>query len=333
MKWLTLVGLSAGLLFAISLALYKTPQLLSIPATTPPLNQASTATSASPIVWSMKLVNEDVTDTDLNQIASLGIGVIEGEWGMAEATPTELVKLLDRLQTRNLKFVMNFADDAAWADGGDTGATAHPPTWQIAPVQTYITAIKNHPALYGYDISNEAGENLSGSQKILTTTAQLEAAAHSVRELDTTHPILMRMHYWDEEDGDFTAKNPFAAGIADIVMLNLYSNYSANGKYSDLPTMLADSGQTLVDKIVARDPSVEVWISLASFRDQPLFIRPSAPDLRRDIAGALQLRRVAGISFFGWGPERYPEVAPGWYLPRDGQDLLEVIRSFTTPTV
>jgi len=280
--------------------------------------------------WSMKLVNETVTDADLDAMESAGIGIIEGEWGMADATPQKVLALLDRANARGMKLIMNFTENSAWGYAyGEMGAH-QAPQWQKAEVQAYVRAIMKHPALFGYDVSNEAGENLPNGGTFRITSAQMKEAADSVRAIDALRPILIRMHYWDRFDGDFTEKNPFTDGIADIVMLNLYSNWSADGAKVGIPNMISLSAQDLVDKIRGVDPDAKVWLALGAFRESPFFLRPSASDLARDIRSALTVKGVTSISFFGWGPERYPDEGPGWYLPRDGSDLVEVIKSFTT---
>ena len=110
--------------------------------------------------WSMKLVNETVTDADLDAMESAGIGIIEGEWGMADATPQKVLALLDRANARGMKLIMNFTENSAWGYAyGEMGAH-QAPQWQKAEVQAYVRAIMKHPALFGYDVSNEAGENL-----------------------------------------------------------------------------------------------------------------------------------------------------------------------------
>lgn len=277
--------------------------------------------------WNMKLVNEDVSDADLDQIKNLGVTVVSGEWGMADAGADAVLKLLDRVQVRGMKLIINFSDGSAWGYREDgTDARSKRPVWQKRKVQRYLRQIKHHPAIYGYDISNEAGENLPNGDRMRISLTQMREAAKTVRDLAPGKPVILRMHYWDEADGDFGKTNPFAAGIADIVMLNLYSNYQSDEQTALLPNMLRDSGQILVNKILRVDPQAKVWISLAAFHEGPMFIRPTAGDLKRDLAGTLVLQNVFGIGFFGWGPERYPEEPPGWYLPRDGANLLEVIR-------
>mgnify|MGYP001610870947 CR=1 FL=1 len=298
-------------------------------APAPPGAVSSVSSTVSPIFWGMKLVNETVSDQELDELQALGLKVLSGEWGMSEATAAEVLSLLSRVEARGMKLVINFSDGAAWGyreDGSDSPRKK--PVWQKRKIQRYLKKIYAHPGIYGYDISNEAGENLPNGERFRITLAQLQAAARDVRAIDPNRPILMRMHYWDEEDGDFGARNPFAAGIADIVMLNLYSNYSEDRTTPLLPNMLEDSGQILVDKILAVDPNVRVWLSLAAFQEMPYFVKPSITDLVRDIDAALVITGIESIGFFGWGPERYPEEPPGWYLPRDGVDLLSVIQEF-----
>ena len=272
----------------------------------------------------LKLVDKTVTDADLDRIKALGFTILNSEWGMDDVPPPQMLGLLDRLQQRGLKFIINFSDGAAWGypPGGNYTAD-QPPVWQAAEVMGYIERIRHHPAVYAYDISNEAGENLPNGARIRITLEQMRQAAADVRFVDSTHPILVRMHYWDEEDGDFSDKNPFGAGIADIVMLNLYSNYSVDGTKVLLPNMVRDSGQKLVDKILAVDSSVRIWISLAAFRDMPYFLKPSISDIKRDAAAAAAISEVESIGFFGWGS---PENGAGWYIPREGAELLDFLR-------
>ena len=283
--------------------------------------------SATPLqgkLLHMKLVDIGITDSDLDRIRQLGFSVLNGEWGIGAITPPEMVAFLDRLQQRGLKFVVNLAEGAAWGyPPGGSFDSEQPPVWQGELVKEYLERIRHHPAIYAYDISNEAGENLPNGARMRITLEQLYQAAADVRFIDGTRPILIRMHYWDDADGDFSWKNPFGPGIADIVMLNLYSNYSSDGIQALLPNMVRDSGQRLVNKILAVDHSVRVWISLAAFRDKPHFLKPTMADIRRDVLQAASLEGIDSIGFFGWGS---PQNGAGWYLPREGAGLLDFIR-------
>ncbi len=273
----------------------------------------------------MKLVDKTVTDADLDRIKELGFTVLNGEWGMNEVSPSEMLALLDRLQQRGLKFIVNFAEGAAWGyQPGGKHSAEQPPVWQAGRVKGYVERIRHHPAIYAYDISNEAGENLPNGLHMRITLEQMRKAAADVRFVDRKRPILIRMRYRDEADGDFFSdQNPFGPGIADIVMLNLYSNYSVKGVRPLLPNMVRDSGQKLVNKILAVDGDVRVWISLAAFRDMPHFLLPDVADIKRDVVSAAAIDGVESIGFFGWGS---PENYAGWYLPRESPGLLDFLR-------
>ena len=266
----------------------------------------------------MKLVPLDISNDDLAYLQNLGIEVVGGSQGIEQGVEATLA-WLDRLEQYNLQAVINLANEASWI--GDDPAY---PQWQKEKVRSFIEAIAAHPAVWGYDIANEAGENLISGYKYghRISLSQLREAVQTVRSVDESKPLLLRMHYWDEEDGDFGWDNPFAAGLVDVVMLNLYSNYSLNGRDPSLPHMVANSGEILIDKIKAVDGRVKIWLALASFADPPKFLLPSPADLKRDISSALSLD-IEALGFYGWGSADFK-----WYLPRDGKGLLEVIAEY-----
>lgn len=288
------------------------------------ITRAAAADRESEIHYVMKLVNETVSEADLDAMQRLGIEIVEGEWGMDEASIPEVRALLDRLNDRGMQLIVNFSDNAGWGYSGTWQAT-QAPEWQHDRVLAYVEALSGHPGVFGYDVCNEAGTNLPNGERYAITAAQMRKAADSVRSVDPAKPVLIRMHYWDEYDGDFTRDNPFEAGIADIVMLNLYSNYSHGGAVRATPDMISQSTVSLLRKIQDRDPDSEVWVSIAAFREDPHFLEPKPETFARELSYVRSLSAVSGIAFFGWGPERYPEAGHGWYLPRDGRDILRTI--------
>ncbi len=268
----------------------------------------------------MKLVPLDISDNDLAYLQRLGIKVVGGSHGIEQGAQATLA-WLDRLQQYGLKAVINLANEASWIGDDPTY-----PQWQKEKVRLFIEAVSAHPAVWGYDISNEAGENLISGYKYghRISLSQLKEAAQTVRSADQSRPLLLRMHYWDEEDGDFGWDNPFTAGLVDVIMLNLYSNYSLNGRDPSLPNMVSDRGEILINKIKAVDGQVKIWLSLASFAEPPKFLLPSSVDLKRDISSALSLD-IEALGFYGWGSSDFK-----WYLPRDGQGLLQVIEEYSS---
>jgi hypothetical protein len=269
------------------------------------------AASLTPQIHFMKLVNENVSNADLDAMQKLGVNVVGGEWGMDEAKPEAIAKLMDRILARKMKLIINFSDGSAWGYREDgTDSPDKRPVWQSGRIARYVKILMLHPALFGYDISNEAGENLPNGEKFRITLKDMRLAGASIRAIDAKHPLILRMRYWDEYDRDFTEKNPFEKGIADIAMLNLYSNYSENGKQPLLPGMIANDGQKLVNKIKKADPKIKIWISLSAFRENPDFLLPAPDNFKRDLSSTMKIKGISGVGFFGWGPERYPENRP-----------------------
>jgi len=279
------------------------------------------------IFWHMKYIPANISDNELDDLKNSNISVLGTEWGIGDVSQEDFKLLLDRINSHGLKIILDAVfSPSAWGYNNDDATLPNQkPVWQKDKVQTWVAAFKNHPAVYGWDISNEAGENLTADDGLRISLAQLKTAATDVRAVDATHPIIIRMHYWDESDGDFGQKNPFDKNIADIVILNLYSNYSEDGKTKLLPEMINDSAQILINKIKAVDANARVWLSLAVYSEPPMFLKPSSQDLERDLTASLKLTGIESIGFFGWG-----ESEDDWYLPRDGQNLLVMIKQYST---
>lgn len=284
----------------------------------------------------MKGVDLAVSLKDMREMRSAGITVLTTEWGMdEELAPVQA--FLDRAQRAGLKVVMDGGfSDAAWGyDYDQRFPESQRPVWQEALVTEWVSAWKDHPALLGWDIASEDGENLpngGGSPlwpgKSSLSIRQLKKARATVTAADPRHPILLRMHYWDPSPNPFGPGNWFADGIADIVMLNLYSNYSENKRTPLFPEMIPEEGQRVLNDLRRVDPDAAVWIAVAAFEAEThppgYFLKPKASDLRRDTQTVKALSGISGIGFLEWGPQQ--SAKPYWYLPRDGRDLWRVIR-------
>ncbi len=269
----------------------------------------------STIVYYIKDIPKNITPAELDIIQACGFDIVTTEWGIDDMDYDQLKALMDELEKRDLKIVLDAGfSKGAWFRLGERLI------WDKNKVLDYVAQFKNHPALFGWDISNEAGENfLQNGER--TNLSQLKRASQYVRRADAKHPIIMRMHYWDEYDGDFGYDNPFTQGLADIVMLNLYSNYSSNGKTVDLPNMVFDASQKLINKIKEVDPQVDIWLALSAFQAKPHFVAVGASQLESEIKFASTLREVEAIGFFGWGDKN-----KNWYLPQDGKELIQAIK-------
>lgn len=287
------------------------------------------------ITWYMKGVALQVSRQEMKDLRRAGITVLTTEWGMDEEVATART-FLDRAQAAGLKVVMDGGfSDAAWGyDYAKGFSEDQPPVWQEATVKAWVSALKDHPAIFAWDISSEDGENFpngAGSplwpERSSLTIRQLRKARATVRAVDPKRPILIRMHYWDPVPNPFGPGNWFADGIAEIVMLNLYTNFAEDRRTPNLPDMILESGQRHIDDVRRVDPDANIWIALAAFEAETeggYFLRPKVADLRRDVRAARALSGISGIGFLEWGPQQHAK--PYWYLPRDGRDLWRTIQ-------
>jgi len=298
-------------------------------------NNALPVTSHTPI-YSMKGVGIDLPQSDFEDMKNAGIEILSTEWGM-EQDIDQARRFLDQAQAAGLKVVMDggfsytawgFSDDD-W-EGSPAGKR---PVWKKERVQNWINALKDHSAIYAWDICNEFGENLpSGAgipgsdwPKTMITLEQLKQARADVLAVDNTRPIHLRTYEWESNDRTAFIQSMLDAGIADIISLNLYSNYLDHGKLQ-WPDVIADAGQRCVTEIKQRAPQTKVWLSIAAFEDDDIFQQPTTSDVARDIKYAREIEGLDGLSFFCWGPVNQWDERNNWYLPRTGADLWSVIK-------
>ncbi|MDD5312071.1 MAG: hypothetical protein PHO26_03415 [Dehalococcoidia bacterium] len=294
------------------------------------------ASTTNKTVYSMKGVGIDLPDDDFTEMKKAGIDIISTEWGMEEDIDKARV-FLDKVYAAGLKAVMDGGFSyTAWGfteNDWDRLPRGKRPVWQKEKVQAWIKALKDHPAIYAWDISNEFGENLpSGVAAKNTewpatriTTEQLKRAKADVLAIDPGRPIHARMYEWDEEVVPEHVKGLLENRIADIISLNLYSNYLEDGELQ-WPDVIKDVGASRVAGIKKMAPGTIVWLSLAAFEYHGLFGRPTVVSLNRDFQEALKIRDLDGISFFCWGPVDQWDPSCNWYLPETGADLWDAIQ-------
>jgi len=293
-----------------------------------------------PKIVIMKGVGIHIPQEDFINMKKAGIDILTTEWGMEEDIK-KVEMFLDNANDAGLKVVLDGGfSHTAWGftdDDFDNLPKGKLPTWQKDRVQNWIKTFKDHPAVFGWDICNEYGENLpsgvdaKNSQwpETAITLSQLKQARNDVLQIDPDKPILIRTYEWESDEPPFGNHRPFEAGIAEIVMLNFYSNYLEHNKLQ-WPDVIEDVGSGCAKAIKEKDPHVKIWISVAAFEDKPSFQRPTVTSLTRDIREALKISNVDGIGFFEWGPPI--DDKHGWHLPETGPDLWEVIKQ-NIPTI
>ncbi|MCX6004951.1 MAG: hypothetical protein NT082_04695 [Chloroflexi bacterium] len=288
------------------------------------------------MVYSMKGVGIALPNEDFVKMKKAGIDIISAEWGMEEDV-SKARTFLDQAYAAGLRVVMDGGFSyTAWGfivDDWDNLPRGKRPVWQKEKVQSWIKALKDHPAIYAWDISNEFGENLPSGAGMKNsdwpasrlTTAQLKQAKADVLEVDSSRPIHARMYEWDEDVVPEHIKGLLENRIADIISLNLYSNYLEDGKLQ-WPDVIKDVGASRVEGIKKMAPGTTVWLSIAAFEYHGLFGRPTVASLNRDFKEVLKICNLDGISFFCWGPVNEWDPSCNWYLPKTGADLWNAIQ-------
>jgi hypothetical protein len=291
---------------------------------------------SNPVIFGMKGVAIDLPQKDFDDMKKAGIDILATEWGMEEDVGKARA-FLDKAHKAGLKVVMDGGFTArAWGftdDDWDHLPSGKKPVWQKYRVQAWIKALKDHPAIYAWDICNEFGENLpSGAgvknsdwPKSMITIDQIKQAKADVLEVDATRPIHVRMYEWDAENMPSHIRALLDNKIAGIISLNLYSNYLEHGKLQ-WPTVISDAGAHIVDAIKQKDPNVKVWVSIAAFQYPRMFQRPTTDRLRQDIDDTAAIKNIDGITFFCWGPVSQWDDTCDWYLPATGADLWQIIQ-------
>ena len=322
-----LLTAAATVLFASCVTLH---QQETLPQVTPPRETPLQKT------FSMKGVGIGLPQQDFIAMKNAGIDILATEWGMEEYVSKARV-FLDQAEAAGLKVVMDGGfSSRAWGftdDDWEKLPKGKRPVWQKERVQNWIRSLKDHPAIYAWDICNEFGENLpSGAGAGCTdwpngriTIDQLKQAKADVLAVDPDRPIHARMYGWNIGDMPPHVSSLLENRIADIISLNLYSNYLEKGKLQ-WPDVIKDGGAYFVDSIKKKAPGTKVWMSIAAFEYPRIFQRPKPDSLSRDMKYALQINDLDGISFFCWGPVNQWDGKSNWYLPKTGADLWKIIQ-------
>ena len=290
------------------------------------------------MIYTMKGVGINLPQSDFEEMRKAGITILGTEWGM-EASVEKARAFLDQADRAGLKVVMDGGFSyTAWGftnDDWDNLPRGKHPVWQKEKVQAWVKSLKDHPAIYAWDISNEFGENLpSGAgmpgsdwPKGRLTNEQLVQARADVLAADPSRPVHLRMYGWDIDRMPAHYSAVLTGRVADIISLNLYSNYLFKGK-PQWPTVMQDAAEYYVENIKKLSPRTAVWVSVGAFEYHDLFQRPTPADLKRDLIYLSDISELDGISFFCWGPVDQWDETCDWYLPKSGPDLWDAIQSY-----
>lgn len=262
-----------------------------------------------------------LTNNDFAVLQNAKIDVIEGNFDICESED-DVRLFLDRAHQHNLKVILPAgAGEAEW--GYECNTETYPkdqkPQWQKEKVIRFVNLYKNHPALYAWDTSNEAGSVLpNADRKYYLTLSQLQNSYRDVKNTDPNHPILIRMNGWffyDYTNDFFRQGNPFGKNVADIVMINAYSN--VEDYYSDFVTTVASRSISEIERI---DKNIQFIIALGAWSEPPLWTFPSMKHFDDDISQVQVFGGKTDIAFFKYGAHNSE-----WYLPQNAPFLWKKI--------
>ncbi len=274
-----------------------------------------------------------LTENDFQLLAGHNVSLIESNFDIC-ASDEDVKYFLEMSQKYGLKVIMNAGSgEAEWGYACDVRPPRwQKPVWQSKAVRNWVNKWKNYPAIYAWDISNEAGLNFPNANegkdpKMLLTYNQLKVAYSDVKGVDPDKPVMIRMNGWVFYDysSDFfryDKGNPYGKGVADIIMINAYSN--VDEYFSDFVATVAGRAYS---SIIAITPDVDFIIALGAWRGESVFIKPTVGHLQHDISETrLTMPNLLAIAFF-----KYGAADSSWFLPDAKQgapELFDVIGSY-----
>lgn len=301
------------------------------PSATPTITTIATS-SALPIgkIKMLKDVGEaymnhfGLTNTDFEQFKKLNVNLMEGNFDIC-ATNEDIKYFLDNAHKNNIKVVMPAGSgEAEWsyACNKEPYPKSQKPVWNKDGVVKFVNKWKFHPAVYAWDTSNEAGSVLPNANPDtyanMLTLAQIQRAYVDVKAADPSHPIMNRHNgwfYYDDDKNFFKMGNPFTSNVADIIMINAYSN--VDDYYSDFVSIVMYRSQKAISEV---DPKVKFIVSLGVWNEPPLWSKPTIKELETDLTQYKKLKNVEGIAYFKYGAKNSE-----WYMPQNSPELLPQI--------
>jgi len=262
-----------------------------------------------------------LSEADFSQLRDADVNLIEGNFDIC-ADHDDVQFFLDSSQQFNLQVVLPAgAGEAEWGYACNGSGYNQTPVWQKEQVQAWVRRWLDHPAVFGWDTSNEAGGNFPHDESLeyFISLEQLQQVYRDIKEIDPERPILIRMNGWYfyDNDSDFLRTgNPFGPGVADIVMVNAYSNVD---EYFDdfVHVVLQRSYQS----IKRQAPEAAIIAAIGVWSEPPLWQQPSIAQLQNDLSATNNIYDLIGVAFF-----KYGAVTSTWYLPDDAPELWEEIK-------
>jgi hypothetical protein len=206
--------------------------------------------------------------------------------------PTNALRYLDAAARCGVKAVLFFQSTVS-------GGTVYP-----SRVGALVRAVRNHPALYGYlSVKEPSWTGISG--------AEIRSLYRAFKAADPDHPVVGLFgdipHFGD-------AKNPYTAGMADIVMVDWYPVETARAGCSGSGTTYVGYGPKwfstkVYRNVQARTPNAPIWVMVQTHKNLGPSChkkqRPTQALLNRQVREALVYAHASGIAFHTFSNTHY----------------------------
>ncbi len=189
------------------------------------------------------------------------------------------VTFLNDAQARGWKVIFHFNNTVDYAAG-----VVYP-----ARVAAWVNQVKDHPALAGYLTVKEPSWNG-------ISVSEMRALRNAFRAADPNPAHLIYADYGDSPHFG-TSANPWAAGIADTLIMNWYPVRISKGYVPDaikwFPKMRA-----YVNSVT---PGTPIWIMTQAFGAAKYDQRtPTSAEMERQVGEAFRYAGANGIVFYTW---------------------------------
>lgn len=255
---------------------------------------SSGATAAITYPTDAAMVLQNVPNADmLNNTHGICNGafthVIRNVGGAAGA-----LRALDAAQACGLKAIIFFSETANHSTG-----VVYPS--RVGPL---VKAVKDHPALYGYlSVKEPSWVRITGTE--------IRSLYKAYKTADPNHPVA---GIWGDIPHFGDTRNPYTAGMADLVIVDWYPVETASGGCSSTGTSYVKYGpkwfSTKVRPTVeAKTPGRPIWVMVQTHKYLAPTChkkqRPSSTLLDRQVREAFGYARAKGIAFHTFRNDNY----------------------------
>ena len=248
---------------------------------------AAQTSAATPMV----LQNVPLGDLAINKL-----GICNGSFTHViknAAGPNNVRNYLNAAQKCGLKVIFTFPETVNYVNG-----SVNP-----SRVAYWVNLVKGHPALFAYlSVKEPSWHGISA--------AEIRSLYRAFRQADPSHPVIALL---GDTPNFALPKNPWGAGMADILAVDWYPVETASGGCSRIGTSYVKTGPrnlTNVRDVVARKtPGTPIWMMAQTHKNLAPNChkkqRPSEALLRRQVRDAFTYLGATGVAFHTWTNTNY----------------------------